>query len=311
MGFLAPLSLEAQRFLVPLEVRLFLAPLLLEAQRFLVPLEVRLFLAPLSLEAQRFLAPLEVQLVLAQLPLEAQPSLEAQRFLAPLSLEVQQFLAPLEVRLFLAQLSLEAQRFLAPLEVQLFLDQLSLEAQPPLEAQRFLDPLSLEAQRFLAPLEVRLFLAQLWLQQQVLEVLVVTMTHGLRRATSATKSFPKSCWTTLLRRLHVKLLEPTPTWQLQKLRQSRMSSTICGQPSEMRKPTPGSVSTIVALKQVLATTLLMELSLSQMDQVLLSRLVLSRTKMLNGKVMTISRTASLLPSLTRDKSRTVSKLIKL
>merc|ERR1712037_942726 len=210
-----------------------------------------------------------------------------------------------------------AQRFLAPLEVQMFLAQLSLEAQPSLEAQRFLAPLSLEAQRFLAPLEVRLFLAQLsleaqlWLQQQVLEVLVVTMTHGLRRATSATKSFPKSCWTTLLRRLHVKLLEPTPTWQLQKLRQSRMSSTICGQPSEMRKPTPGSVSTIVALKQVLATTLLMELSLSQMDQVLLSRLVLSRTKMLNGKVMTISRTASLLPSLTRDKSRTVSKLIKL
>merc|ERR1712037_860872 len=260
MGFLAPLSLEAQRFLVPLEVRLFLAPLLLEAQRFLVPLEVRLFLAPLSLEAQRFLAPLEVQLVLAQLPLEAQPSLEAQRFLAPLSLEAQRFLAPLEVRLFLAQLSLEA---------------------------------------------------QLWLQQQLLEVLVVTMTHGLRRATSATKSFPMSRWTTLLRRLHVKLLEPTPTWQLQKLRQSRMSSTICGQPSEMRKPTPGSVSTIVALKQVLATTLLMELSLSQMDQVLLSRLVLSRMKMLNGKVMTISRTASLLPALTRDKSRTVSKLIKL
>merc|ERR1712037_970290 len=190
MGFLAPLSLEAQRFLVPLEVRLFLAPLLLEAQRFLAQLEVRLFLAQLSLEAQRFLAPLEVQLVLAQLPLEAQPSLEAQRFLAPLSLEAQRFLAPLEVRLFLAQLSLEA---------------------------------------------------QLWLQQQLLEVLVVTMTHGLRRATSATKSFPKSCWTTLLRRLHVKLLEPTPTWQLQKLRQSRMSSTICGQPSEMRKPTPGSV----------------------------------------------------------------------
>merc|ERR1712037_889371 len=280
MGFLAPLSLEAQRFLVPLEVRLFLAPLLLEAQRFLAQLEVRLFLAPLLLEAQRFLAPLEVQLVLAQLPLEAQPSLEAQRFLAPLSLEAQRFLAPLEVRLFLAQQSLEAQRFLAPLEVHLFLAQLSLEA-------------------------------QLWLQQQVLEVLVVTMTHGLRRTTSATKSFPKSCWTTLLRRLHVKLLEPTPTWQLQKLRQSRMSSTICGQPSEMRKPTPGSVSTIVALKQVLATTLLMELSLSQMDQVLLSRLVLSRTKMLNGKVMTISRTASLLPSLTRDKSRTVSKLIKL
>merc|ERR1712037_743519 len=256
-----------------LEAQRFLAPLSLEAQRFLAPLKVRLFLAPLSLEAQQFLAPLEAQL-----------SLEAQRFLA--RLEVRLFLAQpsLEVRLFLAQQSLEAQRFLAPLEAQL----------------------SLEAQRFLAPLE-----AQLWLQQQLLEVLVVTMTHGLRRATSATKSFPKSCWTTLLRRLHVKLLEPTPTWQLQKLRQSRVSSTICGQPSEMRKPTPGSVSTIVALKQVLATTLLMELSLSQMDQVLLSRLVLSRTKMLNGKVMTISRTASLLPSLTRDKSRTVSKLIKL
>merc|ERR1712037_424682 len=111
--------------------------------------------------------------------------LEVRLFLAQQSLEAQRFLAPLE-----AQLSLEAQRFLAPLEVLLFL------AQQSLEVLLFLAQLSLEAQLFLAPLET-----QLWLQQQLLEVLVVTMTHGLRRATSATKSFPMSHWTTLLRRL--------------------------------------------------------------------------------------------------------------
>merc|ERR1712008_129591 len=55
-------SLEAQLFLVPLEVQ---PPL--EAQLFLAPLEVQL-----SLEAQLF-----------QVPLEVQPSLEAQLFLVP------------------------------------------------------------------------------------------------------------------------------------------------------------------------------------------------------------------------------------
>merc|ERR1711934_171913 len=203
------------------------------------------------------------------------------------------FLAPLEV-----QLPLEAQLFLVQLEDQLFLA--PLEVRLPVEAQLLL------VQLFQAPLEV-----QLLLQQQLMEVLVVTTTHGLRRATSATNYFLTSPWTTLLRNLLVKLLELTPTWQLQRLRQSRMCSTICGQPLEMTKLTPGSASTIAARKQVLATTPLMELSLSQMDPASLLLRVLSTAKMSSGTVMTISRTANLWLTLQRDKSRIASRLIKL
>jgi len=138
----------------------------------------------------------------------------------------------------------------------------------------------------------------------------VTTIHGPRRVTSATKYFLK-IWTTLVQSLHVKILEPALTWQLLRLRQFRMCSIICGQDSEMRKPTPGSVSMIVARQQVPATTLLMELSLSPMDQVSLSLQVHSRTKMLNGRAMTTLSPANQWPTLKRDRSKIASRLIKL
>merc|ERR1711994_930054 len=139
---------------------------------------------------------------------------------------------------------------------QALLDQL---VQDPQDQLLLVDPLLLLL-LFLAPLVAPL----LSLQQQLLEVQVVTTTHGPRKVKNATKSL-MGRQTTLMPRLHAKLLEPMLTWQLQRLRKYRRSSTICGQLSKMRTQTPGLVWTIVVQQQFLAITMLMELSLSQMD----------------------------------------------
>merc|ERR1711936_802152 len=154
--------------------------------------------------------------------------------------------------------------------VQALLDQL---VQDPQDQLLLVDPLLLLL-LFLAPLVA----PPLSLQQQLLEVQVVTTTHGPRKVKNATKSL-MGRQTTLMPRLHAKLLEPMLTWQLQRLRKYRRSSTICGQLSKMRTQTPGLVWTIVVQQQFLAMTMLMELSLSQMDQLCPSLLALLIRKM--------------------------------
>merc|ERR1711936_378225 len=156
---------------------------------------------------------------------------------------------------------------------QLVEDLLDQPVQDP-QDQLLLVDLLLLLLLFLAPLVA----PPLSLQQQLLEVQVVTTTHGPRKVKNATKSL-MGRQTTLMPRLHAKLLEPMLTWQLQRLRKYRRSSTICGQLSKMRTQTPGLVWTIVVQQQFLAMTMLMELSLSQMDQLCPSLLALLIRKM--------------------------------
>merc|ERR1711936_106924 len=156
---------------------------------------------------------------------------------------------------------------------QLVEDLLDQPVQDP-QDQLLLVDLLLLLLLFLAPLVA----PPLSLQQQLLEVQVVTTTHGPRKVKNATKSL-MGRQTTLMPRLHAKLLEPMLTWQLQRQRKYRRSSTICGQLSKMRTQTPGLVWTIVVQQQFLAMTMLMELSLSQMDQHCPSLLALLIRKM--------------------------------
>merc|ERR1712203_146661 len=89
------------------------------------------------------------------------------------------------------------------------------------------------------------------------------------------------------------------------------SSTPSGRTLATMMPTLGLAWMIVVQRQVLAMTLLMELSLSQTAQFLASLLVLLPTKMWFGTATMTSRMASLWLMKRRGKSKIVSRSIRL